>query len=223
LFVVVQPCLAATSYVTDRLVVSLRERPQDNAEVITYLKTDDALELLEDLGEFAKVQTPTGEVGYVQQQYLTDAPPKIETIQRLQNKSDHLAARVKDLEERAAMSTSQIEQDRQRLSTELQVVREEAAELQKQFEQSQAELNKVSKDYQTLLRDSENVLAMSTERDHLQQESQELQTRLADIEEDRDALLKKGAIKWFLTGSGVLLLGWIIGKMSGSRRRSSLL
>ena len=41
---------AETRYVSDLIVVSLREQPQNSAPTITYLRTDTAVEVLEETG-----------------------------------------------------------------------------------------------------------------------------------------------------------------------------
>ena len=47
---------AETRYISDQLVVSLRTSPQ-NGEIIKYLRTDNAVEVIEEVGDFIKVQT----------------------------------------------------------------------------------------------------------------------------------------------------------------------
>ena len=68
---------AETRYVSDQLVVSLREQPQNGSQPIIYLRTDMSVEVLEELGEYIKARTKAGEVGYIQQKYLTTETPKI--------------------------------------------------------------------------------------------------------------------------------------------------
>ncbi|MDP1465893.1 SH3 domain-containing protein, partial [Klebsiella pneumoniae] len=48
---------AETRYVSDQLVVTLRQQPADQAEVITTLRTDTPLEILADQGRYLLVQT----------------------------------------------------------------------------------------------------------------------------------------------------------------------
>ena len=79
-----QTANAETRYISDQLVVSLREQPQKGAQSITYLKTDMAVEVLEEDGEYIKVQTEAGEVGYIKQNYLTTKTPRSAIIKQLQ-------------------------------------------------------------------------------------------------------------------------------------------
>ena len=58
--------------------------------------------------------------------------------------------------------------------------------------------------------------------DQLRASNEELSSKLDLIEEEKFALQKSKSIRWFLAGAAVLFVGWIIGKSSRSRRRSSL-
>ncbi len=84
----VSTCWAETRYVSDQLVVSLREKPNDSSAPVIYLKTDTAVEVLEEVGEFIKARTKEGEVGYIQERYLTAATPKPAIIEKLQKERD---------------------------------------------------------------------------------------------------------------------------------------
>lgn len=215
------PAWTATRYVTDQLVVSLRQTPQGGAEVIGYLRTDTPLEIIEEAGDYLKVKTRDGEVGYVQQQYLTDQTPKPVVISRLEKDVARLNARIKDMEKDLGMATSQGEEAQQKIVAELRAAKEKATTLQGEYDRTSRELAQVSKEYEALQTNAKNVVALTQERDSLQETNQSLTAKLAKLEAERDSLLKTGAIKWFFTGAGVLLIGWILGKLSGGRRRRS--
>ena len=91
---------AETRYISDQLVVSLREQPQNNAETIVYLKTDAPVEVLEAGEEYLKVKTENGEIGYIQKHYLTKDTPKASIISRLTRDNKALQQRVEELEKR---------------------------------------------------------------------------------------------------------------------------
>ena len=69
-------------------------------------------------------------------------------------------------------------------------------------------------------KDAKNVVNISEERNQLREANQELTIAVTSLEDEVEGLAMTGIIKWFLAGGGVLLLGWIIGKLSGGRRRS---
>ncbi len=211
---------AETRYISDQLVVALREQPQNNAEPITYLKTDMAVKILEEAGEFIKVQTEAGEIGYIKPNYLTATTPKTEIVKQLQRERDRLAAKAGELQEELTTAASQGSKSQQEIATQLTESQSQASELQRKLEESQAILTRTSQDYQTLQKDSKAVVEITQERDQLRLTNQELTTAIVNLESEVKDLTMTGIIKWFLAGAGVLTLGWMIGKFSGNHRRS---
>ena len=213
--------LAETRYVSDQLVVSLREQPQSNSSPIIYLKTDMAVEFLEEAGEYIKVRSKKGETGYILQKYLTTAKPKSIIINKLQKERDQLAGKIADIRQQAVSTTSQSSKSQQELALQLIDLRENNTALQDKWIQSQAELKQTRQDYQALQNDAKEVIAITAERDQLRKTNQELSTKNIALDKEMGSLTRTSVIKWFLAGAGVLFLGWIIGKVSGNRRRSS--
>lgn len=211
---------AETRYVSDQLVVSLREQPNNSSEPITYLKTDMAVDVLEEVGEYIKARTKEGEVGYIQERYLTAATPKPVIINQLQKERDQLAAQIKEIQQQAASITSQSSQSQEELSAQLTDLKAKTAELEEQLLQSQTELTQTRQDFRTLQNNAKEVIAITAERDQLRKINQDLSAQNAALEKEVGSLTRTVVIKWFLAGAGVLLLGWIIGKSSGSRRRN---
>ena len=214
---------AETRYITDQLVVSLRGTPQDNAESITYLRTDTPVEVIEETGDFIKVKTGEGEIGYIKNHYLTKETPKSTVIRRLQQERDRLATTVTETKKQLASARSNQDQATQELQASLDETRSELETLQKKYLDSQAALQHTKTDYQELQEDTQNVASITRERDQLRVNNEELTARISKLEEEVSSLMKTGIIKWFLAGGGVLFFGWIIGRLSGSRRRRSSL
>jgi SH3 domain protein len=212
--------LAETRYISDQLIVSLREKPQGGAQSITYLKTDTPVEVLEETGDFLKVKTQAGETGYIQKNYLTAETPRSVTIKQLQQERDRLTDKVEELKRQIATAASRGDQSQQELVAQLTESNEQASQLQKSLEESQAALTRTSQEFQTLQNDAKEVVTITSERDQLRQTNQELTTAVAKLEQEVKDLTVSGLIKWFLAGAAVLLIGWIIGKYSGGRRRS---
>ncbi len=214
---------AETRYISDQLVVSLREQPQNNAPSITYLRTDMPVEVLEQTGDFFKVRTEAGETGYIKPSYLTPKTPKSVIISQLQKDRNRLSSKAEDLKQQVKAATAQSGKSQQELANQLTKIRKQASELQTKLVASQAALTKTSNDYQTLQKEAKNVVAITKQRDQLRTTNQELTTTVANLEKESDSLLISGSIKWFLAGAGVLFFGWMIGKMSSGRRRRNLL
>ncbi len=212
---------AETRYVSDQLVVSLREKPQKNSSPIIYLNTDMAVEVLEEAGEYFKVRSKKGETGYILQKYLTTSTPKSTIINKLQKERDQLAGKIKEIRQQAASTTSQSSKSQQELALQLIDSRENNTALQDKWRVSQAELKQVRQDYQALQNNAKEVIAITAERDQLRKTNQELSAKNIALDEELGSLTRTAVIKWFLAGAGVLFFGWLIGKASGKRRRSS--
>ena len=211
---------AETRYISDQLVVSLREQPRPGAQSITHLKTDMAVEILEESGEYIKVQTEAGEIGYIKQHYLTATTPKPAIIKQLQRERDRLADKASGMQQQLAATSSQSDKSQKELATQLAENQKQINELQEKLEASQAILTRTSQDYQTLQKDAKAVVEITQERNQLRETNQELTTTITDLKDKVEDLTITGIIKWFLAGAGVLVLGWMIGKFSGSRRRA---
>lgn len=209
---------AETRYISDQLVVSLREQPRQSAQSITYLKTDMAVEVLEEAGEYIKVQTEAGEVGYIKQNYLTSKTPKTAIINQLQRERDRLADKANELQQQGATATSQSNKTQQELATQLTERQKQVIELKKKLEENQEALTRTNQDYLALQKNSKDVVAITQERDLLRKTNQELTATVTSLEEEVDSLMMFVVLKWFLAGAGVLLVGWIIGKSSGRPR-----
>jgi SH3 domain protein len=202
------PVAADTRFVSDRLIITVRDGKGPGAAPLTTLPTDEPVEVLEEDAQFLKIRTKEGLVGFVQAQYITKETPKPIIIERLEKEVDRLKGRMEDL--KATQSPQ---------AQELESLRERAQSLEKTLAETQSELRSALEKYNTLAGNSGRVVEVTAERDLLQEENQRLAAELATLEEDNTQLLRRGMIEWFLAGAGVFVVGWIIGKVSRKKRR----
>jgi SH3 domain protein len=213
---------AETRYISDQLVVSLREQPQNNSETIVYLRTGAPVEVL-DVGEkYLKVKTANGEVGYIQKHYLTEDTPKAKIISRLTRDNQALQERVEELEKRYSESFAKSDEARKKTLSELDEARRRVAVLEKDLQESKAGLAERTREYEALRKNAKNIVEITAERDRLRLSHEELTSSVTRLEEEREDQLKKETTQWFLAGAGVLFFGWILGKFSRSKRKRSL-
>jgi len=213
---------AETRYISDQLVVSLRELPQNSSATIVYLKTDAPVEVLEVGEEYLKVKTANGETGYIQKSYLTGNPPKTTIISRLTRENQGLQERAEEMEKRYNAVSSKGSEAQKKILSELEDSRLQVDKLGKDLLKTETELAERTQAYETLRENAKNIIAITKERDQLRLSHAELTTSVTNLEAERKEQLTKETTEWFLAGAGVLLLGWIIGKFSKSRRKSSL-
>ena len=67
---------AQTQYVSDELVITLREGQGSQYKIIKMLKTGTPLEIIEESDPYLKVRTEKGDEGWVLNQYITEETPK---------------------------------------------------------------------------------------------------------------------------------------------------
>lgn len=197
---------AETVYVKDRFEITLRTGPGTNRKIVSILKSDQQVETLDQKQDWTKVRLSNGKEGWVVSRYLTPKLPNRIVLEQLQSKHDTLKTRANSL-----FKENQKHQDEnKRLKTALTG--------------SQEDLNKLKKSYETLKMESAKFLSLKS---NYEKTSAELvhQTQKADaLEEELTKLQWNKNIKWFLSGAGVLIVGYIIGFSSKrQRRRSSLL
>ena len=84
---------------------------------------------------------------------------------------------------------------------------------------TEKELARITEEYQKLQQISSDVLQITRERDQLRQENSTLMGQMQQLQEQSNLYLRTAVIKWFLAGAGVLLAGWILGKISRKKNR----
>ena len=150
LFCNVTAAWAETRYISDQLVVSLREQPQNGSETIVYLKTDTPVEVLEVGEQYIQVKTKNGEIGYIQKSYLTEKIPKATVISRLTRENEGLKERVQELEKQYREAFSKGDEAQKKVLSELEDARLQVAELDKALLKSETELAERTQAYEAL-------------------------------------------------------------------------
>ncbi|MFW6387599.1 MAG: TIGR04211 family SH3 domain-containing protein, partial [Thermodesulfobacteriota bacterium] len=191
------PGAADTRYVTDQLVITLREGAGNEYQVLRTLRTDTPMEVLEERGRYLRVRLDDGTEGYVLKQYISSKRPKSERIKELQAEIERLSARSSEqaeIVEEAEQARTEVE----RLREELRVKEEELHEIR--------EL-------------SDDALMLDKERKRLQAELDSALEELSKLQEENRTMLSSASVKWFLAGGGTLFVGWIMGKLSRRKKR----
>jgi SH3 domain protein len=200
--------MAATQYVSDQLTITLRRGEGEQYKILKMLKTGTPVEILQEgtTGYFF-VRTEDGTEGYVQKQFLTTETPKPIVIARLEKEQLRLREQVKQLETRQA-----------ELTTELENARKDRSMGDAAFTDVQKELERVRAEYAALQTKAADVVELAAERDRLEARSTQLAVEVDQLRKANENLLFTGAIKWFLAGGGVFLVGLILGKTSRKKK-----
>jgi SH3 domain protein len=156
---------------------------------------------------WATVRLEDGQTGYVEKRHVIDREPYKVTAERLQ-------LEVGQQRERLAMLTQQ-----------LATLRDEHQRLQKVSSGSETQLQDISQKYEQLRQDATTAQLLETKEkyEELNHAHTEAQQRLAALNEAYTSLKSSTRLTWFLSGAGVILLGWLLGMTSerwrGRRRR----
>lgn len=200
------PLSAKTYYVKPSSEVVVRRGQGTEYKIIAMVKDGVAVEFLEESDSYAKVRLQNGKEGWMLKRFLSTAPPLEEVVTTLQTEKE-------ELEERASETALKLEE-----------VSSVLAQTKMELESTLAEKNQIMTNYQVLKRDTADVVQIKTDLLQRTRENETLIQELASLREENNNLKENTAIKWFLTGGGVLLIGMFLGKISGqSRRKKSLL
>ena len=196
---------AATRYVSDTTVeANLRTGTQKENRIIALLRPGTQLEVLREEAGWAEVNLADGRTGWILKRYLSERPPWRLTAEKLATENEQLRAQV-----------ATIKGGHQELL-------QRNKELQKQMDLQQGELEKVRRDYEELKNSATNYLNLKVAYENLQKGARQSNAKLDKLEKASGKLRTSTGIRWFLSGAGVLLLGWLIGSsMARLRRRRS--
>ncbi len=215
---------AKTGYVTDQLLLTLREGPNKSFSVIKVLKSNEAVTILEEQEEYLRVETGDNETGWVEKQYITYDTPGPLIIASLNDKVSRLEEQIKTLESGMDESQQKYASQSSELNQKAQTLEAQLKDALKNKDAAQDSLQAIQKKHDALVEQSKNVIEIQKANQALTRENTELQTALSQMEAKLSNQFKTAMIKWFLAGVGVLLLGWIMGKsLTGGRKKSSSL
>jgi len=217
--------LAQTGYVSDMLLLTFRQGPGNTYAVKKTLTSNTPVKILDEKNGFYNVELASKETGWVDKKFIIFTLPKTVIISQLKQENKNLADKIKNMQsitENLQEELSSIKQDYSRVKLKLEASLKTAVD---EKNKTKNLLLESQKKYNTLTQQSKNIQEIVKENQILKKENQTLSDELGIITKKNKTLFKTGMIKWFLTGAGVLLLGWIIGKSVSSKRqkRSSLL
>jgi len=222
----VQPACAETQYVTDMLILTLREGPGNEFNVIQILRTGMALDVLEEQEKYTKVRTQNGKEGWVSKQYLTSEAPKTILIEKLSGEVNTLKEKIERLEQRRISLTDRMDSSNKDYVLKIQKLENEVETYKNEAVATAKKLHEAKNQYDTLASQSKNVVALAAERDSVRKENEILKDAKQDMEKAAEAveaenqqLVRNEILHWFLAGGGVFFIGLIIGKVSRKKKR----
>ena len=210
-FVLVSPVVADIQYVSDLLIISIRESQSPEAPVLGYLPSAATIEVLEETQDQMLIRTEDGIQGWVRKKFIVKDKPKAVIIRELEEQIALLEEDIKTLQHgsdtQGLMNTiTEYKKQVATLSTSLENEKKSTLTLKKNLQQlnatHQALDNKHKKSADTI-----------KELASIKAENQTLKDKIAAMPPIDSNPMLPGNMKWFLIGGGVLLFGFLIGRV----------
>ncbi|MFT2109854.1 TIGR04211 family SH3 domain-containing protein [Marinomonas sp. 2405UD68-3] len=197
--------LAATVYVSDIQFVAIREGQSNNTRATERgIKSGTPLEVLSKSGGYTRVKTPSGNIGWVADYFLSDDKVSRDLLVNLQTQITTLSKTkitLQDELDEATILTDQLKSDVEKLTSD-----------KSNLEQHLAELNELTQKAQEIVsQNDENAFEISS-----------LKQRLINAQEKADKLQASNEQKWFAIGAGTLLSGLLIGVLIPLNKRKKV-
>ena len=197
---------AETNYVSDSMKITMRTEPGTDRKIIAMLNIGQKVEVLKPGNDWTLVELPDGKQGYVLSRFLTNETPCDIKLSILEKKHEAIKTDATSLAE----ENNELESKNKALTAEL------AATLKA--------LQDLKSDYENLKKDSTHFLELEAKYKKTTSKLEEQTQRAEKVEGDLNKLIWNQNIKWFLSGAGVLLIGFLIGlSTKRQRRRPTLL
>jgi SH3 domain protein len=190
-----------TMYVSDRLKLTLRTGPSTENKILAVIESGQMLDVVELGNEWSRVQLSNGKEGWVLSRYLTPNETNNIKLERVQTKHKNLMIQAAALLE-----------ENNKLKAENKGLGSDTAANQKQ-------LDKIKNDYEVLKAEAAEFITLKSKYESAASQLAEQTAKAEKLEEQLTKLELNYYIKWFLAGSGVLILGFLIGFSTKRQRR----
>ncbi len=202
LMVFAASAFGATRYVGDLVEITVRSGPDVKYRVIKTISSGKAVEVIETQNGWSKIELADDKTGWVVNRYLKTEKPDSLRVKKLKDKLGPLQNQIENVK---------AENDR--------LIKMNQS-LSKKLEQNRAKLEEIRKAHKQLKAESKDYLKLKEKHQSLTKELKKKDKRIAALEKQVSRSYLSSAIKWFLAGAGVLLMGMLIGASSARRKRS---
>jgi SH3 domain protein len=185
--------LAKGYYVKERVVISLKKSPAENAATIGQASSDDYLEVRDQSGSWVKVVTPRGSEGWVLINYLTEDSPRSLIIEQLNTKLKSSTDNYRMLQET------------------VRGLEKEVRELKYKLSNSSVEVQKSKNSYQKLKDSSSEYLTLEEGYKKLNDADIVKTKKLNELTKENLKLKSSERIRFILIGGGFIILGLVTG------------
>jgi SH3 domain protein len=190
-----------TMYVSDILKLTLRTGPSTENKILAVIASGQQLEVVEFGQEWSQVQLPNGKEGWVLSRYLTPHETNNVKLDRLQAKHKNLMAQAAALLE----ENNRLQAENKKRESEFKINQKQAV--------------KARSDYEALKTEAAEFISLKSKYKEAVSQLAKQTAKAEKFEEQLTRLEMSAYIKWFLAGSGVLIVGFLIGFSTKRQRR----
>jgi len=208
-------CLIALSglaavYVSDKLEVPLRTGPGPKYKIVSMLESGQLVDVVSEKDGWSNVLSMEGsgkKEGWILSRYLMNREPWEVRVKDLDKENVRLREILLPIEE------------------ELGETKTRNADLATALQERTDELETLRTNYESLRKDASGFLELRKSFGKIKSDLVKIEGELAEVTEENKLLRSSHRNRWFLAGALVLLLGLLIGLMTGRRekKRSSTL
>ncbi|MCF6323601.1 MAG: TIGR04211 family SH3 domain-containing protein [Gammaproteobacteria bacterium] len=186
---------AETRYITDRLEITMRSGESNQHKILRMLSSGTQLELIQtntDSG-YSQVRLKNGSQGWVITRYL----------EQQRSARERLAANEKQL--------ARIKSENRVLNDKFSELTRKHSALNNKTNKLSADNEKQSKEFARVRSISSNALTLDSENTSLREQTRQLERAHQALQLENGSLKDRSDRDWFIVGSGVILLGMMIG------------
>jgi SH3 domain protein len=205
----IKSVFADTRYVSDELIISVRDGQNQDDNVLGHIRTGTAVDVLEEKGHYLRIKTEDGLEGWVQAQYIVSEKPNARIIEDLRNEINEQDSLSDKLLVKKTINEIRIRE----LEQEVNINQENTAK-------AKSGLIELNKKYKKLLSNSENTDQLIKKLEKSKQLDSKLKAEISNLKKGSQNPLKSSMIQPFLAGAGVLIVGFILGGLARRRKRS---
>lgn len=186
--------VAATRYVSDHLVITLRTGQGNQYAITKTLPSGTLLTILEETETgYTRVRTPDGTEGWVRTQYLSDEAPAAEKLAKTEEK------------------LAKLQEKMSKVSDELAELRKDKNQLDSQYKKLSGEHKETADELTKLSQVAARPKQLEAENTDMREKFAKISDELNLIKQENQVLKDRSKRNWFLAGALVVIIGIIIG------------
>jgi len=192
-------------YVSENIKLTVRRDPGNDKKIVSILTSGDQVNVIQYGDEWTKIKLSDEKEGWVLSRFLSTQMPSSVALKVLEKKYADLLAQ-----------SGAPHEDYRKLKEENEKLVTDHQNCSKQFQT-------LNDSYQTLKKDSQDVVKLRADYEEALAKITDQSKQIENLEGDIGKASFDQNFKWFLAGSGVLLIGFVIGLIAKRKRSYSLI